>query len=754
MSRFLSIFALLPWMLKAMEIVLPEQPTPTELTAKHELEAHLAKCVKRLLTPNQNEIRQVHLGDTELAGRLGLLRGSMKTDSFVIHCEGETLLISGGGTRGVLYGLYDFLEQDCGFRFYSQAITCYPTLGEVKLKTSHRQGEFFFPMRDIYIAREPQDGGRFAISRGLSRDGDRKITPQFGGAFDYGPPYSCHTFDRYLPAAKHLKEHPEWYSLRDGKRVGGQSRGQLCLTNPELRETFARLLLQNIRDTNAKAKEEGSPAPLIYDVSHNDNSRYCQCPACEAFTARENQSGLMIDFLNFLADKVKAEFPQVMLQFFAYQYNSEPPRTICARDNVIVRICNTGSNLITGCAHDATVTAKFQSWRKFVKHIYVWEYGITYGDMTGLPYPSEYHIPDTYRFYADNQVSGVFLEHEAPDRADMWELKHYLHTKYLAYPYRTDFQELVNDFYRHFHGPAAEHVQDFRRILRETAERRQAVIGWFASPVDFSYIDWPAMKRMQEAMELARQAVKGDAELTWRVNRASMGIDRMLALDFRQRYFREAGTDLTKMATDASQRFWATWEESLRRNRTPNPERLLKRIHERAEALIALPPIRLTEKQRFPEELQLDFFAADVATIGNSVKPMPDPTSEYGSCVQIDMGKSPSQRFPQTCGLYSLSQSKELQQWRFEQEEFRSGEWKWMELKDIYLPPHDNCYLYYTNSWVVQTLLAYLSPIDRTRPFNARIHIRFEGEQIFHDGKPATISIDRINLWQPLPTKK
>lgn len=737
----------------ALEIGIPEKAAPFEVTARDEMKSFLEKTAEAIWVDG-TEIRTILLGETPQAVAAGLTRSGMKTDSFVIRRNGDQILINGGGTRGVLYGTYEFLKGTCGIRFFSPVMTHIPPRRVIRVKSVDATGDFYFPMRDIYISAKvlPLDGGRFAIANGLSRDGDRKISQAFGGAFDYGPPYSCHTFNHYIPAEKYLKSHPEYFSLRNGKRVGGQNLGQLCLTNPELRKVFAEKLLANIRETTRKAAAEDRAAPLIYDVSHNDNSNCCQCPSCSAFAQRENQSGVMIDFLNYLADCVKPEFPDVRLQFFAYQYNSEPPKSIRARDNVIVRICNTGSNQITGCAHDPVVREKFQRWRKCVSSIYVWDYGITYGDLTGAPYPSEFFYPDTFKFYAENGASGMFWELEAPDRSDMWELKYFLLSKYMANPRRTDFEALLDDFYGNCYGAAGKHVLEYRRILLETARRRQAVIGWFASPVDFSYIGWSDMRRMQEAMAKARRSVEKDSELLFRVNRAGMGLDRLLGFEYLPRYKREgAGENVAAMASEARIRFWTTWSESIRRTSTIDMRTHFERLQGRCENILRLPDSPKVEPLQGMNTL--DFFAPDVATIGNNVQLEPDPDSEYGSSVKIIADMSRVQKFPQSCGIYSLSQSKEIRHWELPEKLWKKDQWQWLELKDVQLPAGENCYVYFTNSWVVQILLAYLAPLDRTRPFDIRFHVKLGGDRFFHDGKPSYISIDRVMLCQPKNTK-
>ncbi len=735
--------------LKNPEIITPAKPHITEKTAAEELQKYIEKCADGIIVDG-DVIRNIYVGDSDLAIKNGFSRSKMEADSFVVRKIGKDIIINGGGTRGVLYGAFDFIERVLDVRFFTPACTYIPAKKVVEASGIDKVFKFRFELRDIYIgiAYQP-DGGYYAVSRGMSRGGDKPFEKKFGGSFDYGPPYSCHTFDRYLPAAQYMKKYPHFYSLRNGERYGGQHSGQLCLTNPELREFFTKLVLDNIKETNEKYAKDGMDAPRIYDVSHNDNSRYCMCENCSALAAKENQSGVMIDFVNYIAERVEKVYPDIKLQFFAYQYNSAPPKTLKARDNVIVRICNTGSNQITGAANDRVYSEAFKTWKKFAKHVYIWDYAITYGDMNGGPYPSEYYIPSAYKFYADSNVKGVFCESESPASSDMWELKYYLLTKYAADPYRTDYKEIVDDFYAKYYGAAAKYVRAYRDILHELAIRKKAVIGWFASGVDFSYIDLESNLKMQAELDKARAAVAGDKELTFRVNRAGLGIDRLLGFEFLGAYQRSTEKNLEKIAETARNRFWVTWDESLKRNAPLTPRTQFDRIKQRCATLLALP--------RTPRKVEKDplynitsYYADEISTIGSSVNVVPDATSEYGSSIKILVDKGArTHRLPQSCGIYSLSQNKEIYHWKLTREQLLENKWQWIELKDILLPEGNNCYIYMTNSWVAQILLAYLGDVDRSKPFNIRVHFKFDGKLFFeNNNRESVIYIDRVDVYQ------
>ncbi|MBR2723125.1 MAG: DUF4838 domain-containing protein, partial [Lentisphaeria bacterium] len=692
---------------KPLQSIAPENAKITEITAQKELQTYLEKCAKKIIV-GSDVIQNIYVGDSELAVKNGFSRDKMQNDSFVIKKIGKDIIINGGGTRGVLYGTFDFIENVLGVRFFTPVATYVPDKKVIKAASVDKEFKFHFELRDIYIGKSYNpDGGYYAMSRGMSRGGDTPFDKKFGGSFDYGPPYSCHTFDRYLPAKVYMKKYPHFYSLRNGERYGGQHTGQLCLTNPELREFFTKLVLDNIKETNEKYKKEGMIPPAIYDVSHNDNSRYCMCENCSALAAKERQSGVMIDFVNYIAERVAKVYPDIKLQFFAYQYNAEPPRTLKARDNVIVRICNTGSNQITGAANDKVYSEFFKRWKDFAKHVYIWDYAITYGDMNGGPYPSEFYIPTAYKFYADNNVKGIFCESESPASSDMWELKYYLLTCYAKDPYRTDYEELVNDFYDKYYGAAAKYVYAYRKILHDAAIRKKAVIGWFASGVDFSYIDLETNLKMQAELDKARAAVVNDAELTYRVNRAGLGIDRLLGFEFLGSYQRSTEGNLEKIAEIARNRFWATWDESIKRNAPIAPRTQFDRIKERCETLLALPrsPRKAVKDPNFNV---VSFYADEISSIGSSITVIPDKTSEFGSSLKIAIPENNrTHRLPQSCGICSLSQSKEIYLWQFTRKDLKENQWQWLDLKDVLLPEGNNCYVYLTNSWVAQVLLAY-----------------------------------------------
>ena len=74
---------------------------------------------------------------------------------------------------------------------------------------------------------------------------------------------------------------------------------------------------------------------------------------------------------------------------------------------------------------------------------------------------------------------------------------------------------------------------------------------------------------------------------------------------------------------------------------------------------------------------------------------------------------------------------------------FVPGKYQWIKVDNVKLPD-SACYLWLTNSWKIQIPLNNLAPLDRNKRITAHIHVKFEGDLYYGDGKPSRIYIDRV----------
>ena len=140
---------------------------------------------------------------------------------------------------------------------------------------------------------------------------------------NYVPNARVHTFHRFIPYDKFYDNHPEYYALRNGKRLATQ----LCLTNEKV--------LEIVKDSVASFFKKHGPSSVI-SVSQDDNTQYCTCENCFKIDEKEKSpAGSMIYFVN----KIARSFPNKTISTLAYQYTRKPPITR-PESNVLITLCS------------------------------------------------------------------------------------------------------------------------------------------------------------------------------------------------------------------------------------------------------------------------------------------------------------------------------------------------------------------------------------------------------------------------------
>jgi len=530
MRTMLACLLYLPLVAAALDVQISAQATLAEKTAAHEISAYLGRMtgtVPMIRAEGAASVeRAIFVGDTAVTRAAGIEVAKLAAEEWIVRSVDQGVVVAGGGARGTLYAAYHYLEDACGVRWWNPWEEHVPQLREAPLLGLQLTGKPGLQYRDIYML-YGGDGGRFAARSRLNREGDARISPDYGGCRDYGPPYHVHTFYMYIPPKTYFADHPEYFSLVGGKRQA--DRHQLCLSNPEVRKLFITKLKAYIVDREAKAKAAGTPPPVVYDISQNDWRGQCQCDACQAIVKREGDSeaGLLLDFINEIADAIKTDYPHVYIDTLAYQYTQTPPATVRPRDNTIIRLCDTRSNAtfpIT--AEENTPFREFLlTWSGIAKNLRIWDYAVTYAKPRGLPYPSVHTYAEDFRFYAEHHVEGVFTELEYPVTADVRDYKVWLMAKLLENPY-ADTAALAHDFCSGFYGPAGTLFRDYRALLRNSQSQKRAYIGMGPSISSFTFLDFATVSEAQKLFDQGETLLAGDPVRLARWHHARLSLDR------------------------------------------------------------------------------------------------------------------------------------------------------------------------------------------------------------------------------------
>ena len=441
------------------QIVLCQDAIPAEVTAAQELQSYLQKItdVKLPIVSEKTDKPAIFVGQSKETAQVfgGLDFSALRPDEILLKTSGDDLFLSGDRPRGTLYAVYELLEKEFGVRFWSYDATDVPqtkTLELPKLDIRYAPTLFY---REAYYDMFMINPA-FNAQRHINGH-DTTVPPEWGDHLTIHG--SSHTFDQYLPSKTYFKDHPEWYNLRDGKRQQGY--GQLCLTNEEMRKALLDVVLTHLR------KE---PNTRIIDVSQNDNDAFCRCEKCEAFVKEHgNQSDLLIDLVNYVADAIKDEFPDTVVETLAYQYTRSAPKSIFPHDNVMIRLCSIECSF--NYPLDSEVNKSFsddvRDWSKIAPTLFIWNY-VTDFSKYYLPQPNWENLPGDIRFLLDHKVRGLFEQGSCGSFkiADLPELRAYLLSRLMWDPSQ-DENEIIAEFLNGFYGPAALEILQYIDLMKK-----------------------------------------------------------------------------------------------------------------------------------------------------------------------------------------------------------------------------------------------------------------------------------------------
>ncbi|MDP2337379.1 MAG: DUF4838 domain-containing protein [Bacteroidota bacterium] len=443
----------------AYRISLSPQASESEQWAAKELQ-HWINEISGVELPIQNlnpasTEPQIIIGyNSEIKEKTGANAPEDLDESFRYCNSGADILIYGGKMRGTMYGVMAFLENELGCRWYTPTVSVIPKKKEFNftwLDHSEKPGirvrnDFYFEAFDpIWAARNRMNGTLgFAESR-----------KQPGGMESY---WAVHTFYPLMPPEEFFGKHPEYYSLIDGKRIFDHA--QLCLTNPDV----LKIITERI-----KKRMSESPEYLIYDVSQNDWYNPCQCEKCQAIVSKEgSESGLIIWFVNQVAESVEKEFPDKFIGTLAYQYTRTPPKTIRPRDNVVVRLCSIEccfSHDFKTCPENQSFLSDLQKWSALAPHLYIWDYVVNFSHYV-MPYPNFKVLQSNIQTFRENNSIGIMEQASYQSRGgEFSELRAYLISRLLWNP-DGDVEKVINDFMYGYYGRAGQLIRRYFDILQ------------------------------------------------------------------------------------------------------------------------------------------------------------------------------------------------------------------------------------------------------------------------------------------------
>lgn len=452
------------------------------------------------------------------------------SDGIVIRTVGNDLILAGGQPRGTLYAVYTFLEENIGCRWWSSKASTIPI--KPTLRIGRLNVRYVPPLEYRETFWFDAFNGDWAV-RNKSNGNSERLDAKRGGKHTYQG--FVHTFFPLIQPEKYFADHPEWFSEIDGKRI--HERAQLCLTNEEMRTELVKNLRERLRN---------NPAATIASVSQNDWHGNCQCSKCAAIEKEEGSpAGLMLRFVNAVAEDIEEEFPNIAISTLAYQYTRKPPKITKPRPNVIVRLCSIECSFCRPLSDERN--KKFRDdivgWSKICNRLYIWDYTTNFRHYI-MPHPNLRVLGPNVKFFVNHSVKGLFEQGAyTSSGAEMAELRAWVLARLLWNP-KLDGQELINEFIAGYYGPAGPHIKDYLKITHDAVEASGDHLGCF-SPHTAKFLSFETLSKGWEQLKAAEAAVMDNTELRFRVQVAQMPImyTLMMRWDDMRQACQAAGAD-------------------------------------------------------------------------------------------------------------------------------------------------------------------------------------------------------------------
>ncbi|MHB9033744.1 MAG: DUF4838 domain-containing protein [Anaerolineae bacterium] len=439
-------------------------------------------------------------------------------EEFTLVTEGNKLVISGGGKRGVLYGCYALLEDVLGVRWFTQRITHTPkqqtiTIGPLNL---HDKPDFEY--------REPFYTEAFEknwAARNRTNGHHQLLDESVGGNVSYGR-YFVHTFNALVSPEIYFDEHPEYFSLINGKRMKGEY--QLCLTNPDV----LRIAIDSVRSWI-----KATPDATIMSVSQNDVYFNCQCENCRAVEEEEGAPiGPVLRFVNAVADAIAPDYPHILIDTLAYQWTEATPKFVRPRPNVRIRLAPIFacfSHPMDGCEANKEALHNLESWGAITNQLYVWHYSTNFAHYL-QPFPNLDEVIGDIPLFKKNGTVGLFYEggYAPGGMCAQSELEAYLMAKLMWHTGRPA-EPIIEEFLQGVYGAAAPYIKEWLDLIHGAMRKKNWHVRIWDTP-SAPYLADKILAKGQRIFNTAEKAVADNPLTLEMVQRARLGLDYVLLM--------------------------------------------------------------------------------------------------------------------------------------------------------------------------------------------------------------------------------
>ena len=460
-------------------IVTSDNPDATIITASKEMQSYIEKIsgAKLSIITESNyksEQKAIIIGETAIENDVvNIDRENIKKDGFLVYSNGDKLFISGAESRGTLYGVYTFLEEYLGVRWFTPTLEVVPENKDIIIdaKINRLVEPSFIIRRNDSIGTNDAYRARTKMNVSFWEE-----ATDYGGALTYV--LWDVTLDKLVPDDL-ITEHPDYFATTE---EGTKTCDHVCLSNPEVLEVAVKNARKAILENETNAK--------YIHIGQKDNTNYCRCENCEALYEKYGSvSAPTILFTNAFADALDDEFPDFMFTFYAYNETDKPPKDLSlkCKKNVAPVLCGLHkacrSHHLTECGaqdgnetfynlfgdNEPVIAEDFKNWVKVADTTYIYDYTINFIN-TAQFFSNFETMQSTMQYMHDIGITGYIYNCGDTHIAAFNELRNYLLCK-LQWDVNCDVEYHMMDFIKAYYGEeAAPYIKEILDI--QTAQTR------------------------------------------------------------------------------------------------------------------------------------------------------------------------------------------------------------------------------------------------------------------------------------------
>lgn len=412
------------------------------------------------------------------AGRLGDLEGR-GDEAILLRTAGDTVLIAGSTPRADAYAVYRLLHR-LGFRWYTPGDDgeFVPRLETVNLAGLNEVRDPAIAIRWMSSVRwdHLEEDYTWAIRNCMSW-----VTEAVAHYYEertgigWKPamldwPYGMypHSFQRLISKAD-LEAHPDLQPMFDGqRRLYEGPADNFCTSSPEAVELTAARVLEWFR---------AHPQSRSFSICPQDGARWCECPRCRAldeplvmenFSRQEmrNVTDRFISYLNQVAERVVAEFPDRTITTISYANWHQPPR-IDVHPSIVVNVCQYGCSSHAAndpaCEINHEMARRMTGWRERTTLLGVYDYVLLNNREPRTPHPYGRSVPQEIQWLArDLRIMSWWSE--SAGALWQWSPASFWLAYQMAWDADQDPEALLSEFYANYYG-RAEGAREYWEIM-------------------------------------------------------------------------------------------------------------------------------------------------------------------------------------------------------------------------------------------------------------------------------------------------